>query len=581
MQSGIEHLGLHLFKNIEATQKLWFQIFGLDFHRVWRQPDLMISEIIDFARNQLEDSSSLQRGTAHATLFMRDPLADRLILEYSTNRDLIDRVQTPSDRFFKNKSENYNNDRRECFYDLCDSLCDDSAKRSDSSREKRGLTGWIAVSGIPLLLNSSRSQEMIDDLIKENTLADQSCQKYGHPKWGHRISEFYTPIDQNTWSKRFIGVPITSIINKDKTIGVIRYACPVKSNELSKIDLLFLSNIASLISIIKNIKQISVLCNRDCEFEREKMKFNHYGDISEFLQFIAYSLRSEICSLYFKVDCKEDWVLRLFDAYGISEYTGDCRERIKDYSPNDTGLTYEIFTMPDLYPKTYESVVDSASWQGKNTKLFYSKALKHYSVHDINNCLDNPVQKRELISRHPIKLVGCSIHFNNEPIGVLKVEFPKIYDSSHHYDTSDHEFLKKCAILLKDYLIGFRDFINGKWFENADEGNVKEYIMYIGQIFRYKLIKHEECCDSFWKNAKKYAEDYTELIHAENLAAMTRGPSSNDTWFKNVKELSKIEDSDQKWGWLKKTFISETMKGVIKEACNIGGLAVTHYFSRP
>lgn len=576
MSTKIGKLGINLFKDIESIEKLWSEFFGAKFQNVWCDPEIAIKKAVDFARNTIEGSADIQEGASHSTLFMRDPLTDRLNLEYSTKSELNKGSGPPSDMMFKDKRQNYNDVYEECFYNLCDSLFSDNDKKSDIARETRGLTGWVALTGIPLRVNSARSQESLEDMIKENSLAEQLCEKYGLPKWGHRISEFLRPNNAQGWSKRFMAVPIKSIIDTNKTIGVLRYCCPLKSKELTQLDLLVFESVAELISTLKNIKQVRILCNRDNELEKEQLSFQQSGDFSSFLAFIAYALRSRICSLYIALNIKGNNMLRLVDAYGISGYTGDVRADIKDYSANEGGLTFEILGNPDLTPTSYSSVVKSEAWRGRNTKLFYGKALGELSIPDLDKNLKNETNWKPLLTRHPIKLLGCSLRDEDNPIGVLKVEFPKIYDDSQHYEDADKIFFRKCAEVLRKELLCYQNFINGEWFKDAKEDKVDEFIRYMSQIYRFKLIKKEDNLNDFWENAEKYALNFTTEIQKVNIARLKKKSEINKSYLIMLKDITKVKNEDKEWGWMKKTFISESIKQLVDKAVYFTGEAIKY-----
>lgn len=570
MLPTIGNLGAILFNNVELIQNIWSDLFGKKFQDLWCDPETSIKEVIDFARDTIEKSTGLQKGASHATLFMRDPLTDRLILEYSTKNELNKGSRPPSDRLFRNKRENYNGDNEECFYNLCDSLLNDNDKKSDISRETRGLTGWVTVTGIPLVINSSRSKEILEDMIKENLLAEQACETYGYPKWGHRIYEFPFPDNTKEWSKRFMAVPIKSIIDTSKTIGVVRYSCPLKCRELAQLDLLFLQSIAELISVLKNIKQVKILCNRDSDLQKECLDFKQTGDFSKFLESVAYCLRSRISSLYIAINVHGTTILRLVDAFGISGYTGNLREDIKDYSYKEGGLTYELLECRDLEPRVYNSVVKSQKWRGRNTKLFYGKTLSELCINDIGGKLDNETYQRELLSRHPIKLMGCGLSEKEIPVGVIKVEFPKIYDDSQHYNASDEKFFVECARFLKRELICYQKFINGEWFKDTNSEKADEFIKFMSQIFRYKLIKSEDNLDEFWKNAQDYANNFSKEIRAANIKRLNERTETNGSHLLMLKELNKIEKNNIRWGWMRDIFISEGIKQMVEKSFGLG-----------
>jgi len=441
-------------------------------------------------------------------------LTDRLILEFSTNEIFNNKYEVPCADFFYKIEDNYNQTRGEIYYDLRDKLCDDVSKKGVVARKTRGLTGWVAVTGIPLIVNSSRNDEVLEDMIKENPAAESKCFHYGYPMWGHRVSELP---NAREWSRRYMAVPIFSQINKSKAIGVIRYASPINSRKLTHGDLLFLESVADLVSAINNVKQVKILCSREGMLEKENLAFEKFGDISEYLLFLCQTLRSRISSLYINLNINGKPILRLLDAYGISGLTGDLRTQLKDYSAEDSGLTYHIFKSRELKPVKHASVLKGPLWSGKNTKIFYGKALGELSVPDLETNLENKEFQKALLSRHPINLLGFCLQEKNFPVGVIKVEFPSTYDDSQHYNQSDKDFLEKCSEVLSRELHQLQSFINLDWFEKAGSDNVISFVRHLSQISRYNLIADEDNAETFWVAVKDFSNKYKYEIEKHIL----------------------------------------------------------------
>jgi hypothetical protein len=563
-------IGKMLFENLGSLQSIWIELFGNRFGKTWEDPNIGIIELINKARKQLAESVGEDNDEfAHITLFMRDPLTDRLILEYSTEPELLcEEAKRPSFNLFRDIKQNYDPDKKYCFIDLCDSLVNDDEKRNEICRLSRSLTGWVAVSGLPLKVNNSRSKDNLTDKLKEQKAYKKACDKYGYPLWSYRVSEFPKPEDESGWSTRFMAIPINSVIKPNKTIGVLRFSCGIDSkNELSELDLLYFRSVAEIISVLKNMAQVKILCSRDALLEKEAMLFRQTGDFSSFLKFIASVMRSEICSLYISLKIKDEARIRLVDAHGISGCTGDLRDRIKDYSHERTGLTYGISKLCDLETKMEISVVDSSDWKGINTKIFYGSVFKKLRVKSLENKLEDEDSQKKLLQSHPIKLLGCNIKEKAYPVGVLKVEFPNTYDDNLHYTESDPKFIRECAKSLKEELKNYQNFINGKWFESANEKSVDDFLRYLSQINKFQLIVEKDQLNDFWENVNTFSTKYANIIEKSSKNKINQSSEKGEDHFMNFfKKLAVSKEPH--WMIVKKVIISEPIKGLIKTLIN-------------
>jgi hypothetical protein len=173
MRDDLGTLGEQVFANIANLQKVWFDRFGKGFHGTWQNPDEAIQEVVTSARDTLVANKGTKKRKdnkeLHATVFLRDPISDRLILRYSTNQDL--NPGNPDDKhdfyFSSFKMNNYDTTTDRCFYQLHDRLSS-AVRAEESSRKARGLTGWVAVTGVPLKINNLKHVE---------ALAGQCCEE--------------------------------------------------------------------------------------------------------------------------------------------------------------------------------------------------------------------------------------------------------------------------------------------------------------------------------------------------------------------------------------------------------------------
>ena len=510
----LTELGERLFRNVEATQDLWENLFGQRLKATWDNSSSALKDIVEYTKKEL-NQGGLRNG--EATLFMRDPLSDRLILEYSTVTDLNPgQGRPPSDKHFSYKDENYH-EQRYCYYDLCDRLTLDSKKDSMANRKNRGLTGWVCVTGHPLKVNSERSKERLDEILRDYPWMLPEVNKYGPPAWGNHISEF--PMDDpDKWSKRFLGVPFKTVTYPHVTIGVLRYSSIPEGGVLTESDVYFLESMAELVSAVKNMDCFKTICLRSHRLPFEAKMFEETGNFYEFLQFIAKAMISKIASLYVYLNIDEKPVLRLVDAYGISGFTAELRSagRISDYNSENTGLTWQLLHSRSDKIEVFDSV-RVEGWRGINTAIFYRDALGHHGITGIEAELENSTQRAALLDTYTIKLIGVKLKTsNNDPLGVLKVEFPSTFDSEEHYRrASDMEFFQHCAHCLSRNLQRLQSFASGSWFDSAKKGDCEEFAMLMNQMLQVQLIKRDEM-SHFWEAAEAYAKKHTIQVQELN-----------------------------------------------------------------
>jgi hypothetical protein len=225
----------------------WKVNFGTDLERTWNntktgnmsQPHHTpepIKDLVETAKHRLNEASRV----GEASLFLRDPREDRLVLFYSTSENLL---KGNADSKQVRDRANYFDSSQGCYYyPLYDRLADAQDRESEHSKIARGLTGWVAVAGHYLIVNGEYGNQGLISLSEDRPETLGACQRYGIPIWGRHIAE--APSDPNR-PKRFIAVPIQSCADTKKTIGVLRYACPCSGRELSESDLVFLQIISA------------------------------------------------------------------------------------------------------------------------------------------------------------------------------------------------------------------------------------------------------------------------------------------------------------------------------------------------
>lgn len=515
MDQTLSLLGSILFINTEEVQKLWHDTFGPKFEKYWGNINCALEKIVSETQKILNESGySGNERNGHATLFLRDPLSDRLNLIFSTASFLNPNSRSPSELYFSEKSQNYDFDKKICYYQLYDRLTPDELKGELEARENRGLTGWVAVTGCPLRINSERAQPILEEIYSTNPIIHEKCKIYGVPTWGRHIAEFIIEKGKKAekWTKRFLAVPIKSIIDPSITIGVLRYTCTLEERELTRLDLPIIQSISDIISTVLNLDRIKRITMRDSLLELEMMKFRKTGNFYNFLKFIADSLGSEISSLYISIELNGREIVRLFDAYGISDEVGILRSEdlIKDHDNDMQGLTWELFNSKGDSVKVYKSVIDSNNWRGLNTEVFYKKHLSRLGIQGIDN-LGKERRQKELLKTYSIKLMGMGLESDGNPLGVLKVEFPTTFDSSLHYEKDDQRFFEKCTVPIKEELSKYKSFISCEWFKKKGNNQSEEFVRLLSYILRTGLVKKDEG-EQFWKNVDDYMKKHSEDI---------------------------------------------------------------------
>ncbi|GJL65121.1 MAG: hypothetical protein NPIRA05_00920 [Nitrospirales bacterium] len=528
---------------------LWAEIFGLKVRSAIEYPNDIFKVVVDRTQAIL---NRFNEREGEVCLFLRNPVTDRLILERSTVSCLNPGTVPPPTQLFENMKNNYDPASQTAFYDLYDRLSSQSEKRSEYSRKMRGLTGWVAVSGHPLLINDQNDLNDLISKLKIDIPLQSTCLVYGMPLWGNRVTEFLYE-DPHKWIKHYLAVPIKSIINPNCTIGVLRYACSLESQELNEMDQWALSWLAQIISNIKNLEYEKTVHDRNKTLPHRIAHLRENGDLHSFLEFLATSLRSKIASAYISVTEEDKTKLRLIEAFGISGKISDLRKKgeIEDYSHERSGLTWQLYESFQNRVKVYSSVGDDKAWTGRNTDIFYKHALAKLGFEFISEQLRNQSERGPLVRSYSIKLMGMGLSEKNVPVGVLKVEFPSDYDSSFHYKDEDRQFFQDCAEEIKLELVKYKDMINGKWFKKSNDQSVCEFVRIAGYIFQNKLIDKNHHME-FWTNAEKFAKTHYETIKKLDDQILQEINLREREWLFEIKNVGKkiLGIVRRWWVWL-------------------------------
>lgn len=473
----------------------------------------MPEAIKDIVRTAKERLNAFGHRTGEASLLIRDPREDRLVLTYSTSSNLNKGAADPSQ--VKDQNNYYDTTLRRYVYPLHDTLTDAHERLSEASQRSRGLTGWVAVSGHSLLVNGEYGEKGLVSIADDQPETLSMCNTYGHPIWGRHISE--APSDPQK-PKRYMAVPVKSSFDTECTIGVFRYACPRSGAELHQVDLIFISELAQLISAMMSIEAATTQSFRDSLIKDEFDNLRRTYDFQRFLHFITVSMRSSIASLYIEIgdiSSPKQSKLRLVDAYGIRGAVGTLRNKIKDYPDGDRGFTRWLFDQKGHEPVVEDSVHTHNMWEGKNTEVFYGQHFAKLKPESSVNV------STELARKYRIKIVGLPIYHNEEKIGVLKVELPNRFDDRRHYGESDLHFIRHCATALGPVLEEYRLLIKGNYSTSDDPRSVVNYTRIVAQLLRIRLVSPEEA-KKCWTALNDYFKKNPDRVSDEMRAILER-----------------------------------------------------------
>jgi len=451
-----------------------------------------------------------------ASLFVRDPREDRLVLIYSTSRNIQRGVA--DSKQVKDPASYFDAGRRCYFYPLHDRLADARDREAEWARKSRGLTGWVAVAGHHLLVNGEYGQKGLLSLAEDRPETQGACQTYGSPIWGRHISE--APSDPDK-PKRYVGVPVKSSIDGERTIGVLRYACPCAGTELAEADLILLKELSHVISATLGLEAATTRAFRESHLAHEKDHLRRTYDFAAFLRFVAVSLRSSIASVYLEVGgvLGSESRLRLVEAYGIRGSVGLLRDEIEDYPAHGGGFTRWLFDGAPHDPTVETSVHLHSSWRGKNTLVFYGEHFR--KLIDVQK----GGQPTEVARKYEIKIIGLPLFFEQDKLGVLKIELPNSFDDTLHYNQADQAFLKECAAVLGEVLGEFQLFLQGQWFLRPHDNlrTVVNVTRMATEVLRTRIVSPEEAKE-FWKQLEEFIVENQDKVSDELVESLRRLP---------------------------------------------------------
>ena len=433
------------------------------------------------------------------SLLIREPVADRLTLQFSTVPALNPKSD-PDSEYVADLSENYDDKTRCVYYDLKDKLLSGSVNRSENKLRKiRGLTGWVAVSGIPLRVNREADEQKLSSIPDDNPDARKACDRFGCPMWGHRVSELGDSQklkDDPLWQNRYIAVPVFSATVKKLTIGVLRYTCSLRDQELTRSDLSYLMEASRIVSALLNVRSVRSRSNRELTKSSVLERFEHSFDVRRILEFIRESMESEIASLYVTLSKGSETRIRLVDAAGLPEEIEELRlsGRLKDHSSAHTrkGITGAILSTEKPEAYIVDSVLDAPEWEGLNTAAFYQIAFEKVGL-SIDHANSHSEDIKDLLGSYKIKLMGIRLDRADRKVGVLKVEFPRRFDSQNlYYDVDDRIFFRDCARSIAHVVAKIQDFMEGRWFPGKGDQDAEEFLLLAYQVVRLGLVSKSD-----------------------------------------------------------------------------------------
>jgi len=452
--------------------------------------DKKLSEIIHHACDHL--NSGGRKG--EISLFRRDPFKDRIVLSNSTVEEL-NPGKSPSKEHFTELNQNYDGTEKVCYIDLNDVLVRDGHARNDMfCRKTRGITGFVCIACCPLMLIGASPDSVIESQCEKVTNIKVSIAKYGFPLRGCNISESTYQLARSA-KQQYIGVPIFSNTAQG-SIGVLRYVADLNQPHLNTYDLGFLAEVAKIIaSTIRAFRFIRNL-KRQIEFNPAVKHFQTTGDFSDFLKYIAHSLSSKIASVYVVFSLEGRQTLRLLNAWGISDSVSTLRHQgeLHDYHDNTKGLTWKLFKM-NMDEQPHVTVVSQdPHWQGLNMNAFYRGVLASKGVSMGSNSDED---KAALTKQYSIRLMGSQLKQGSEtPTGVLKVEFPAVYDNADFYNDEDKEFFKQCCNVMTTEVPLLKSFLDLSWFNNNPH-HTEQFILLFSNVIVYALVDPTEKPE-FW-----------------------------------------------------------------------------------
>lgn len=485
-----------------------------------------IADLVETAKRRLNERGRV----GEASVFLRDPREDRLVLLYSTSDSL--RRGVAGTRQVRDVSY-FDKDRRCYIYPLHDRLAKARERESDKARRARGLTGWVAVAGHHLLVNGEYGQQGLVSLAEDRPETTAACQIYGLPIWGRHISE--APQDPGK-RKRYVAVPVRSTVDRSRTIGVLRYACPCSGKELTDPDLALMTELADLISASLAIDAAATRAARNYLLPLEIDHLRRTYDFGAFLEFIAKSLRSNIASLYLEVGSVlgHSSRLRLLHAYGLASPVALLRGQLQDY-PSGDGFTRWLFDQGPPEPTVESSVHLHESWRGKNILAFYGANLKR--LVNVGTSLEG--QPTEVARQYEIKIMGVPLMMDQERVGVVKVELPDSFDDGRHYDKADQDFIAECAAALGDVVGEFQRFLRGEWFTGNSVHVIINVTRMAAEVLRTRVLSPAEG-QYFWSELSSFIQTNEVAVSEELREILSRKPADAEAilesrnWFEKL-----------------------------------------------
>jgi hypothetical protein len=167
------------------------------------------------------------------------------------------------------------------------------------------------------------------------------------------------------------------------------------------------------------------------------------------------------------------------------------------------------------------SVHEHPFWRGINTTLFYGEALRELLDFADGSAAGEPTE----VARHyVIKIIGVPLLFEEQRIGVLKVELPNTFDDSRHYDESDRKFLIDAAATAAEVLGEFRKFLSCDWFSLPDGDGVHAVVnvtRMAAELLRTRVVSPAEF-PALWEGLRDFINRNSDDVQQEMRETIAR-----------------------------------------------------------
>lgn len=389
-------MGAYNFISINKINPYWNSLRKLDHlaSEDWERIKNFCKVAVREIRDTLDFTNKDRLCRGECTLLLVQEHTDRLVV-----------IVTTAARLFYEK-EDVDKRTNRPFYSLFREEKDGELK--EYHRKKRGLTGWIFLNGKSLLINDEKNR---DEIIKGVPSG------FEKPVWGHNISE--VPVDEPdpSWTARFVGCPI--YLNQ-RVVGVLRFTRLGGTPELDQDDLTYIQAAAGSISF-----NINILTKLRMESAKAKLQMLPETEdmVGQFMDILHEAFNAQIISIYTYSNGR----LTMSHERGIG-LTKKEMQNIWYDGKERNGATWFIFNSKETIQE--DDIKGHAAWKGLYHKIYYRSA-PDYTLAIRIPFLGGPIGK-DL----------------EQPLGVLKIEFPELPSGLTTFTEEDKRFFE-CICLPK------------------------------------------------------------------------------------------------------------------------------------